>query len=63
MQPQLIIDNDASQPIVINILRGITASTLLQPLPEIMTALLTILNATPGTVPTLPTIPPLKIVA
>lgn len=57
MHPQLIIDNDVWQPAVINIMRAITTPTLLQSIPDDMAALLTLLNAMPGTVPTLPTVP------
>lgn len=59
MQPQLIIDNAAWQPPVINYLRAITAATLLETAPLDMAAMLGALDAVPDTTPSCPpTLPP-----
>jgi hypothetical protein len=59
MQPQLIIDNAAWQPPVINYLRAITAATLLEAAPHDMAAMLGVLDAAPDTTPSCPpTLPP-----
>jgi hypothetical protein len=59
MQPQLIVDNAAWQPPVINYLRAITAATLLETPPHDMLAMLAMLGAAPDTTPSCPpTVPP-----
>jgi hypothetical protein len=59
MQPQLIVDNAAWQPPVINCLRAITAATLLEQPPHDMLAMLAALDAAPDTTPSCPpTLPP-----
>lgn len=59
MQPQLIIDNAAWQPPVINYLRAITAATLREAAPRDMAAMLGVLDAAPDTTPSCPpTLPP-----
>jgi len=62
MRPQLIIDNSAWQPPVINYLQAITAATLLEQLPNDMLAMLAMLGGAPDTTPSCPpTVPPCAV--
>ena len=62
MRPQLIIDNDTQQSATINIMRAITAPTLLEQLPLDVLGLLSRLHEVPASTPTLPTVPPLSVI-
>ena len=62
MRPQLIIDNDPQQSTTINIMRAITAPTLLEQLPLEILVLLSKLGEFPASTPTLPTIGSLRVV-
>ena len=62
MRPQLIIDNDTYQSATINIMRAITAPTLLEQLPLDVLVLLSQLHDVPASTPTLPTVPPLRVI-
>lgn len=54
MRPQLIIDNAAWQPAVINYLQAITVTTLRETPPHDMLAMLAALGDAPDTTPSCP---------